>query len=293
MTAHVAYPAVDPSGVPATLSPILLQQLLRDEMGFRGVVCSDSLLMAGVRDRFATEEEMAVAVISAGVDLLLDFDEPAKVIDYLCDAVEQGNLDAQRVDEAFERVWALKQKVFANLRGGRTTEETSSQSAVDLAARIARDAIELVGGTLSPALPLKPDVPLVAILLKPFETPLDPPEQPLAAALRERFRKVQYVQLGPNAEPEAFDNARKIAEGAQQLLVAMIVRPAAWHAFELRPPQRELAGQLARQPGVVLASLGVPYVLQDYPDAAARICTYSDVPLSQQALAEFLLRHLN
>ena len=40
---------------------------------------------------------------------------------------------------------------------------------------------------------------------------------------------------------------------------------------------------------VVLASLGVPYALEDYPDAAVRICTYSDVPVSQQALAEFLL----
>ena len=44
----------------------------------------------------------------------------------------------------------------------------------------------------------------------------------------------------------------------------------------------------------MLASLGVPYALEDYPDAAVRICTYSDVPVSQQALAEFLLaRHVS
>ena len=79
MTAHVAFPQIDPSGVPATLSPIILQQLLRGEMGFEGVVCSDSLLMAGVRDRFEREEEMALAVLNAGVDLLLDLEEPVKV----------------------------------------------------------------------------------------------------------------------------------------------------------------------------------------------------------------------
>ena len=48
-------------------------------MGFQGVVCSDSLLMAGVRDQFEREEEMALAVLNAGVDLLLDLREPVKV----------------------------------------------------------------------------------------------------------------------------------------------------------------------------------------------------------------------
>jgi hypothetical protein len=44
----------------------------------------------------------------------------------------------------------------------------------------------------------------------------------------------------------------------------------------------------AERKGVVLASLGAPYPLDDFPDAAVRICTYSDVPASQQALVEFL-----
>jgi beta-glucosidase-like glycosyl hydrolase len=107
MTAHVAYPAVDPSGLPATLSPHFLQKILRDQMGFRGVVVSDSLLMAGLRDCFATEPEAALACLAAGVDLLLDPEQPVEVLDYLCAAVEKGTLSAERVDEAFDRVWQL------------------------------------------------------------------------------------------------------------------------------------------------------------------------------------------
>ncbi len=84
------------------------------------------------------------------------------------------------------------------------------------------------------------------------------------------------------------DAADELARAAEQLLVAMIVRPAAWHAFGLRPEQCELVRRLTAERDVVLASLGVPYALDDYPDAAVRICTYSDVPVSQQALAEFL-----
>jgi hypothetical protein len=69
----------------------------------------------------------------------------------------------------------------------------------------------------------------------------------------------------------------------------MIVRPAAWHAFGLLPPQREFVRRLTAERPVVLASLGVPYALDDYPDAAVRICTYSDVAVSQRALVDVLL----
>lgn len=291
MTAHVAFPNVDPSGAPATLSSILLRQLLRDEMGFQGAVCSDSLLMAGVRDRFANEGEMALETLKAGVDLLLDLRDPAEVVEYLASCVQSGTLAESRVDEAFARVMELKRKAFA--RVGTTPSLPDVAAAPDYtqhAASVAKDAIEVLNDSGRLALPFKVDKPLAAILLKPFETAIDPPEQPLAAALRERFRDATYVQIGPNSDAAAYESARKLAKDAEQLLVTMIVRPAAWHAFGLREQQREFVQQITEEKGdVVLASMGVPYALRDFPDAAVEICTYSDVPVSQQALAEFLL----
>jgi beta-N-acetylhexosaminidase len=291
MTAHVSYPAIDPSGAPATLSPIILQQLLRDELGFEGVVCSDSLLMAGVRDRFEREEEMALAVLNAGVDLLLDLEEPAKVIDYLCECVDSHRLTMERVDEAFGRLWALKRRMFATEESGSTANDARSNGAASvLAKRVAVGAIKVVGGIVRPPLPFDTDVPVVAILLKPFETPIEPPEQQLGAELRARFRDASYVQLGPKADAAAYESARQLARGAKQLVVALIVRPAAWYAFGLKPEQaafvRELVGS---RDDIVLVCLGVPSALDEYPEAAMRICTYSDVPVSQQALVEFLL----
>jgi hypothetical protein len=156
-----------------------------------------------------------------------------------------------------------------------------------LAEQVAHGAIEIVRDS-GRALPLNRDEPLGVILLKPFDRPSDPPEQPLAAALREQFGDVRYVQLGPQAEETAYAAARQLAADAKQLLLAVIVRPAAWHVYGLRTEQVELVRQLTQQRPAVLASLGVPYVLDEYPDAAVRICTYSDVPASQRALAEFL-----
>jgi hypothetical protein len=288
MTAHVAYPAIDPTGLPATLSRTILEGVLRRRLGFRGVTCSDSLLMAGVRDRFPSEEEMALAALSAGVDLLLDLHQPARVIEYLRNCIEHGTLSRQRIDEAFERVWALKQRVFeVPTVGADTGGAASTQEHANLAAEVARGAIEAFGS--SPALPLDPTLPAVAILLKPFETAVEPPEQPLAAALRARFRELRYVPLGPRADNASIEAAYRLARGAEQLLVALIVRPAAWHAFGLLPQQGELVRRLTQEREAVVVSLGVPYILHDYPDAAVRVCTFSDVPASQEALVEFLL----
>jgi beta-glucosidase-like glycosyl hydrolase len=288
MTAHIAFPNIDPTGVPATLSPVFLQDVLRKEMGFAGAVCSDSLLMAGVRDQFATEGELALAALNAGVDVLLDFDNPISVIEHLMKSVDDGALDERRIDEALDRVWRLKTKVFESNVGASKTI-SGGPSFVHDAREPARRAIKTLHSN-RPALPFSADDKTAVILLKPFETAIEPPEQPLGAAVRELFRDATYVQLGPRSDEAAYRLAGDLARSAKQAVVAMIVRPAAWHAYGLRSEQVEFVKSvIGERQDAVLVSLGAPYALDDYPNAAMRICTYSDVPVSQQALAEFLV----
>lgn len=287
MTAHVEYPALDPSGAPATLSHAILIDLLREEMGFEGVVCSDSLLMAGVRERFSTEGEMAIATLSAGVDLLLDVADHVAVTEAIAEAVEQGRVPVERVDEAFGRVWKLKQRAFE----APTTPDDPADSLSDSTAeaeRIARAATRVLadgGGVL----PLDAGQGITAVTLKPHHRPTDPPEQPLAAALRERFATVRYFETGPEVAGTLADDLLAATPDGQPILVAMIVKPAAWHAFGLSDSQDTLIRRLLADRPVVLACLGVENALDRYPEAAAKLVTHSDVPVSQAALAAALV----
>lgn len=288
MTAHIAFPQIDPTGRPATLSPFFLKDLLRSEMGFDGVICTDSLLMSGVRDLFSQEGEMALACLQAGVDVLLDLEDAQQVLDFLVSSVENGSLPESQVDASVTRVLQLKDKVFkhplAELAG-----KKPSQFFLSSAESAATNAIELVDVPRGSALPFDPQKPITAILLKPFDTAIDPPEQPLAEAIRHQFPNAVYEQLGPTSNTDHYKAARGLAHSAPQLLIALIVRPAAWHAFGLRPEQKQFVAELTQsRDDVVLASLGVPSVLEDFPNAAVRICTYSDVPASQHALAKFI-----
>lgn len=287
MTAHVAYPALDPSGLPATLSRPILVDLLRGEMGFEGVVCSDSLLMAGVRNRFETEGEMCLAALNAGVDLLLDVADPKSVVEALVQAAVDGRLTIERVNEAFDRVWRIKERAASRMLIHLPTPESlAAGEATSL--RIA-DAATRVVSAAPGALPLDRTKSVTCLMLKPHHRPTDPPEQPLAAALRERFAAVRYFETGPEiASSLACDVLAGCPEGSP-IVVAMIVKPAAWHAFGMSEEQDRLIRVLMADRPVVLACLGVENALDDYPTAAARMVAHSDVPTSQRAVAERLV----
>jgi beta-glucosidase-like glycosyl hydrolase len=101
MTAHVAYPALDPAAVPATLSrPILAE--LREGLGFDGLVVTDALIMDGALEG-RRESDAAVEAVQAGVDLLLYPNDARRVHEALRRAVASGTLPAARVDEALGR----------------------------------------------------------------------------------------------------------------------------------------------------------------------------------------------
>ncbi|NBB74527.1 MAG: beta-glucosidase, partial [Bacteroidetes bacterium] len=108
MTTHAAFPALDPEGRPATLSPPILRGVLRDQMGFDGPIVTDSLLMAAVRATHDDPGDQAVALLEAGVDCVLDPSDPVAVVEGLVRAVESGQLAASRIHRAFDRIWRLK-----------------------------------------------------------------------------------------------------------------------------------------------------------------------------------------
>lgn len=110
MSAHVSYPAVD--AAPATLSPAVLTRLLRDDVGFGGVLVTDALEMRAISDLHGFAEA-AVLALAAGADLILiavgDADM-AGVNDAVVAAVESGRLPRSRLEEAAARVTALARR---------------------------------------------------------------------------------------------------------------------------------------------------------------------------------------
>jgi beta-N-acetylhexosaminidase len=108
MSAHIVFPKLDPSRDPATLSKPILTGLLRNKLGFQGVISTDALNMEGVRKKY-NDAEIPVRAIQAGADLLLmPYDLP-KAYNAVLAAVKSGKISQQRLDQSVTRLLKLKQ----------------------------------------------------------------------------------------------------------------------------------------------------------------------------------------
>ena len=294
MTAHVRYQGLDPAH-PATRSRRILRGLLRDELGFEGVVITDSLHMGGIKDDERTEAQLAVELLDAGVDLLLDLEDAEAVVEAVARAVEEGRLEEGVVDAALARAEGLRDRLRGRFGEGvfRDPALAYPPDAVGpdehraLAGRVARHAVHRLDGRL-------PDLGdgdgTLVLLVKPAPRPNEPEWLPLRDAVLRRLPRAQYRELEPvtEDEDEPFEALLVEAREAQRLVVAVIVKPAAWHAFGLAARERRFVQRLVELRPTVLAALGSPRGVEGYDGAEARLCLYSDVPAAQDALAEAL-----
>jgi beta-N-acetylhexosaminidase len=147
MTAHISVPSLDPSGLPATLSRPIVTGILRRELGYEGVVMTDSLGMAGVRAMF-TDGQIAVRAIKAGVDLLLNPPRIARSYNAVLRAVRNGDLSRSRIDRSVRRILELKQRLglFDNalVNVGHVGDVVGTAAHERVARQVANESITLV-----------------------------------------------------------------------------------------------------------------------------------------------------
>ncbi|MCY0879041.1 MAG: beta-N-acetylhexosaminidase [Firmicutes bacterium] len=110
MTAHVVFPAVEPDGIPATLSYRVLTKLLRQELGFTGLIITDCLEMNAISETVGVGRG-AVEALKAGADMVMvshRLDRQLAALHAIQEAVASGELSLSRIDEAYQRVTELK-----------------------------------------------------------------------------------------------------------------------------------------------------------------------------------------
>lgn len=131
MSAHVSFPALDDTGVPATLSSRILRDLLRDDFGFRGLVVTDALIMEGVLG--GGEAEAVVRSLAAGCDCLLYPNDLVASVSAVARAIETGRLDEERIQGSLERRahWAKWAALDANVQASASDDSAWARDLAD------------------------------------------------------------------------------------------------------------------------------------------------------------------
>lgn len=112
MVAHLNVPALDPSGTPSSISKVIVTDLLREKLGFKGIICTDALNMDGVAKESGLEKkDIPLAAYKAGADILLMPEDVENAISVIENAVKRGELSVSGLNDRVRKVLALKARM--------------------------------------------------------------------------------------------------------------------------------------------------------------------------------------
>lgn len=286
VSAHVVYPGIDDSGLPATLSHRIMTGLLREELGFEGALFADALVMDSIaRRNSAYIPPAAIASVRAGMDSLMVFgslESQRRCYYALLGAVESGLISMDRLDEAAGRVQALRERA-APAQPDATWPDMEHQRA---ARRVALSAVTLVrdeGGLL----PLSGEglglVEFAPGSMSPVEGGRDEPlnGSTLAFLLDQHMPRARSLALQAS-RPHAEEQLRAFLDGCDRVLVATR------HAC-LEPRQAELLRYIAGTgKPTIQAALRSPYDAALEPRIGTVLLTYGDQPTGLAGLVDVL-----
>jgi beta-N-acetylhexosaminidase len=266
MTAHLVVPALD--SVPATVSEVLVGELLRGELGFRGAVISDALDMHAVSETIGVEES-AVRAIAAGVDALclgptIGAAGVGSIHRALVAAVRSGRLSADRLGEAADAVARL----------GRWTPEMSTEAPDDeIGAVAARRALVMHGN-------VDLDAPPLVVELEPEPMmAAGPATFGLGKAISDRWPESTVVTLYGSA-----NDAGAVLRSAKARPLVLVLRDAGRH-----PWQQSMASDLlALRPDAVVVETGLPGWLP--AGSSASVATHGAGRANLEAAADLLAK---
>jgi beta-N-acetylhexosaminidase len=289
MTAHVALPAVSgDSSVPATLSPRIITDLLREDLGFRGVTITDALTMEGVGRGYSAEES-AVLAVKAGSDILLMPRDAKRAIDAVVAAVERGEIPKARIDAAARRVLELKARTgvafrpavdVEGLREVVGTPEHRAQ-ADDVARRaitLLRDKDNLLpaGGGRVVVVQYMPETELKAGRWFAREM----------AAVRPNH----VFKITPRSGREELDSIARAARAADRVVVTAHVRRVEGEGRASIPPHiASWMDGLTQRERVVFVAHGNPYLIRQVPSVGTYVVTYGVGDALERASARAIM----
>ena len=287
MIAHIGLPAVDgPDAPPATLSSKILKSILREELGFNGIIVTDAMNMHAIRQGEALGEE-SVRAVAAGADLLLQIPEPQDdehVYKALVDAAEHGRLDTAEIIASAQRVLALKEwlsqhPLLPDLSViGCAEHQKIADEIAEASITLVRDDERLL------SLHLNSDQRIAVVIPQPQDlTPADTSsyiKPQLAEALRKYHPRVEEFVV-PFAPGES-----DVSGLLQQLRAFDVIVVGTINAFDQKNQAALVRETLKLNIPTIIVALRLPYDLMAFPEAKTYLCTYSILEPSMRALAK-------
>jgi len=305
MVAHVTVPALDPDpNHVATISSSVVTDLLEKQMGFKGLIVTDALDMAGLTHLFANNiGRAAVEAFKAGNDLLLIPADLGASYEAMVKAVRSGEISRERLDHSVLKI--LKIKASLGLQVSRTVDLGALATAVGkpeniaFGQQVAESAVTLVRDN-GKVLPLKTKGTIKAGL--PYTTVDETHNQVVGVIFsddvrtesgrvfgrefRARIPDARVIYVDPRIAAGESDDVLKAVEEAQTVVTAVYVIPSAGkigNSMAMADATGTLLQQVLDRAAAktVVVAMGNPYLASDFPKIENYVCTFSNATVSE------------
>lgn len=249
MTSHICFSKIDKEGLPATLSKTILTDILREKLGFKGIIVTDSMAMDGIKKYFGYGEAIVQSII-AGADLIIacgSEEDREKAVKAIKKAVEDGKLTIERLQSSFEKIEAMKESI-------KTGCEISKEEKLKIAEESAKNSIEIVLNNGMIGKKIKK-----TLLISPEKLKLSPHSIPTEKSYLPEFMdyaKTEYYKIG--SESEKIKEFEKIVKKFDRIILAIS------SYGKLTEAQRQLLNSFEKiADKTVVVSLNNPYLTND------------------------------
>jgi beta-N-acetylhexosaminidase len=311
MVAHIGLPQIDPTEIkpipnalrvdtdeevitenatiPATLSPKIQTDLMRKELGFKGLIVTDAMSMSGLT-LYVTQEEAGVLALLAGADLIEKPADTDAMIRGLREAVKSGRITEARLHESVRKILAWKHELGLFKQKITPIDQMdkiiSNKETHQLAEEIANKAVTVVRNNEN-LIPLAKDKRVFLLgISNGFDGEMT--SVALTRFLRENGVKFSSTVLQENSSPEQIAKAREAANKADVVIAAMYgrVRSGAKNSVGLPDAGVDILRELLEKDRKVIGlSFGNPYILQSFPALKTYVVAYGDMTNLQRASA--------
>jgi beta-N-acetylhexosaminidase len=294
MTSHIVLPALDPqAAMPATFSAAVATNLLRNDLGFRGLAVTDSMKMAGVT-RLAAAGDAAVRAFAAGHDMLLDLPDPPAAFDAMKAALAKGTITEPRIVESVTRILRAKARLGLHKQklvsldaipqavGGR-----AHRSIAQIASERSLTLIKDDHNAVPLRVPATASILYLSVLDYPGGWGIAAPSRTMAPEMRKPWPNLTAVELSDETTPSELDLLRATADRYDAIVASVFVRASsASGRMDLAGPVARALSDIvrrARQKPFVAVFFGNPYVTTVVPDLPAMLLTYDFYDLAELA----------
>ena len=293
MSAHISFPAFsDSNGLPGTLDPRILTDILKDSLGFEGVIVTDGLGMKGISNSFSPGNAV-VAALKAGADLMLMSPDVTTAIDEVMAAIESGELSIERVNTSVLKLlnWKITHGLF-DTKGEVALEKMantiSSPKHIAESKRIAQQSITVLQNE-SNILPINPSRYPKLTVVNLSDSEIGSPESTFIRGIRDHHPDVRYFEHDTRTTNSEELRIIRQARNSDLVVLGAFTRFRVGQDLQLNAAQTNFVRKLlASRTPIVTVLFGNPYLISSIKETEVQVIAWSNTSVQSDAAAASL-----